>query len=64
MTGQLPRWADTNSAERFDRRFADRNVEFWQPRLVRLGRIESGHRVVDAGCGTGGFAAAIAESTG
>lgn len=34
------------------------------PLLVELGRIDAETSVLDVGCGTGGFARAIAESTG
>lgn len=64
MSGQLERWADTSSARHFDRRYAGDNLQFWVPRLIDLGRIRRGQWILDAGCGTGGFAAAIADLTG
>jgi ubiquinone/menaquinone biosynthesis C-methylase UbiE len=46
----------------FDRRFSEENVAFWVPRLVKAARITPGLDVLDIGCGTGGFARAIARS--
>ena len=45
-------------------RFTAENLAFWVPPLVELGRIAAGDSVLDVGCGTGGFAAAIADETG
>lgn len=50
--------------EHFDRRFRPESISFWVPLLVELGDIHEGTRVLDVGCGTGGFARAIAERTG
>jgi SAM-dependent methyltransferase len=47
----------------FDERFSEENLAFWVPILVRAARIESGLEVLDVGCGTGGFARAMAGST-
>lgn len=55
-SGRLP-------TEHFDRRFADDNLAFWIPRLINAARIDSGHTVLDVGCGTGGFTLAIATET-
>src|SRR5919197_2862349 len=44
-------------------RYPQDNVDFWIPRLVELGDLRQGQRVLDVGCGTGGFAVAIAEET-
>jgi ubiquinone/menaquinone biosynthesis C-methylase UbiE len=38
-------------------------VRFWVPELVAAARIERDQRVLDVGCGTGGFSRAIAETT-
>ncbi|MBO0737234.1 MAG: class I SAM-dependent methyltransferase [Alphaproteobacteria bacterium] len=40
---------------------AHRSLAFWVPLLIECAQIEAGHRVLDVGCGTGGFARAIAE---
>lgn len=45
-------------------RYPPDNLGFWVPLTVRLGRIRSGDDVLDVGCATGGFTAAIAETTG
>ena len=41
---------------------SDENVAFWVPILVRAAVIEVGLEVLDVGCGTGGFARAMARS--
>lgn len=46
----------------FDERFARENVAFWVPLIVEVGRMRNGDRILDVGCGTGGFATAIAEA--
>lgn len=54
--------SDRLPTEHFNARFSDDNVEFWVPLLVAEGRIKPGLDVLDVGCGTGGFARAIAAS--
>jgi SAM-dependent methyltransferase len=49
--------------EHFHRRFDPENVEFWVPLLVEAADIGPRQRVLDVGCGTGGFARAVAEAT-
>jgi ubiquinone/menaquinone biosynthesis C-methylase UbiE len=57
--------SDRVPAGEFDaERFTPENVAFWTPLVVELARIEAGLAVLDVGCGTGGFAAEIAETTG
>ena len=45
-------------------RYSEDNLSFWVPLLVEVGGIGARHRVLDVGCGTGGFTAAIAERSG
>jgi ubiquinone/menaquinone biosynthesis C-methylase UbiE len=47
--------------EHFNARFSQENLAFWVPILIDCARIEAGHRVLDIGCGTGGFTRAIAD---
>jgi ubiquinone/menaquinone biosynthesis C-methylase UbiE len=47
--------------EHFNARFSDENLAFWVPILIDCAQIEAGHRVLDIGCGTGGFTRAIAD---
>ena len=54
--------SDRLPVEHFDARFSDDNVRFWVPLLIAAARIRSGLKVLDVGCGTGGFARAIAAS--
>jgi ubiquinone/menaquinone biosynthesis C-methylase UbiE len=55
--------SDRLPVEHFDRRFSDENVAFWVPIFVDAAEIGGGLDVLDVGCGTGGFAAAIAEAS-
>jgi ubiquinone/menaquinone biosynthesis C-methylase UbiE len=54
--------SDRLPVEHFDERFSEENLAFWVPVLVELGRVEPGCRVLDIGCGTGGFSRGIAEA--
>jgi ubiquinone/menaquinone biosynthesis C-methylase UbiE len=54
--------SDRLPTEHFNARFSDDNVEFWVPLLIAAARITRGLDVLDIGCGTGGFARAIAVS--
>ena len=56
--------SDKLPTEHFDARFSDENVWHWVPLLVWAGEIGPSSRVLDVGCGTGGFARAIAASVG
>lgn len=56
--------SDQLPTEHFDARFSDANLRHWVPLLVRAGKIAPSSLVLDVGCGTGGFARAIAESVG
>jgi SAM-dependent methyltransferase len=47
--------------EHFNARFSEENIAFWVPILIDCAKIETGHRVLDIGCGTGGFTRAIAD---
>jgi len=47
--------------EHFNARFSEDNLAFWVPILIDCARIDAGHRVIDIGCGTGGFTRAIAD---
>jgi ubiquinone/menaquinone biosynthesis C-methylase UbiE len=55
--------SDLLPVEHFDERFSDDNVRFWVPIIVETARIGTEERVLDVGCGTGGFSRAIAETT-
>jgi ubiquinone/menaquinone biosynthesis C-methylase UbiE len=54
--------SDRLPTEHFDRRFSEENLAFWVPLLLRSARIPPGLEVLDVGCGTGGFARAIASA--
>jgi ubiquinone/menaquinone biosynthesis C-methylase UbiE len=45
-------------------RYSPDNLSFWTPVIIRLGRIQDDHEVLDLGCATGGLTYAVAESTG
>lgn len=62
--GQVTRWADRTSAPDFDRRYSADGVRFWVPKFIEFAAIGTGQIVLDAGCGTGGFGAAISTATG
>ena len=53
--------SDRLPTEHFDRRFSKENLAFWVPLLVESAHIEPHLEVLDVGCGTGGFARAIAR---
>jgi SAM-dependent methyltransferase len=54
--------SDRLPVEHFDERFSNDNLAFWVPAIVEAGRIKRGQRVLDVGCGTGGFSRGIAEA--
>lgn len=56
--------SDRLPTEHFDARFSEANLSHWVPLLVRAGEITSSTRVLDVGCGTGGFTRGIAASVG
>jgi ubiquinone/menaquinone biosynthesis C-methylase UbiE len=45
-------------------RYSPDNLSFWTPIIVRLGRVQHDHEVLDLGCATGGLTCAVAESSG
>lgn len=47
----------------FDTRFRPEVLDVWLPHFVRLAELAASHRVLDLGCGTGGFARALAQRT-
>ena len=55
-SGQLP-------TEHFNERFSDENLSFWVPLINECGGIAEEQTVLDVGCGTGGFTAAIASAS-
>jgi ubiquinone/menaquinone biosynthesis C-methylase UbiE len=54
--------SDRLPTEHFDERFSAENLDFWIPLLLKSAQITPGLEVLDVGCGTGGFARAIAGS--
>lgn len=54
-SGQLP-------TEHFNERFSEENLSFWVPLIIEHGGIAERETVLDIGCGTGGFSAAIASA--
>jgi ubiquinone/menaquinone biosynthesis C-methylase UbiE len=54
--------SDRLPTEHFDERFSEGNLAFWVPLLLKAAQITPGLEVLDVGCGTGGFARAIASS--
>lgn len=54
---------NTYSPEGFDQRYTSDNLSFWVSHFIRLGRISKKHRVLDIGCGTGGFTISIYKKT-
>jgi ubiquinone/menaquinone biosynthesis C-methylase UbiE len=45
----------------FDTRFRPELLDLWLPHFVELAGLAAQHRVLDLGCGTGGFARALAQ---
>lgn len=65
VASRRPLPSDRVPAAEFDaERFTPENVAFWTTLVVEVARIEAGQSVLDVGCGTGGFAAEIADATG
>jgi SAM-dependent methyltransferase len=54
--------SDRLPLDHFDSRFSDDNLAFWPPLFVELAQIRGGSRVLDVGCGTGGYSIAIAAT--
>jgi len=51
----------TYDPREFDTRFRPEMLDFWLPYFVKLVDLAASQRVLDIGCGTGGFARAIAQ---
>jgi SAM-dependent methyltransferase len=65
VASRRPLPSDRVPAAEFDaERFTAENVAFWTPLIIELAGIEAGQGLLDVGCGTGGFAAEIAEASG
>jgi ubiquinone/menaquinone biosynthesis C-methylase UbiE len=45
----------------FDTRFRPEMLDFWLPHFIKLADLAASQRVLEIGCGTGGFARAIAQ---
>jgi ubiquinone/menaquinone biosynthesis C-methylase UbiE len=54
--------SDRLPTKHFDRRFSEENLAFWVPLLLKSAQITPGLEVLEVGCGTGGFARAIASA--
>jgi len=54
--------SDRLAVDHFHSRFSDDNLRFWVPLFVEAAEIRPGSRVLDVGCGTGGYSIAIAET--
>lgn len=54
--------SDQLPTEHFNERFSDDNIAFWVPILVEAAQIMDDQRVLDVGCGTGGFSHAVATT--
>jgi SAM-dependent methyltransferase len=48
--------------EHFNTRFSPESIAFWVPLLIECAQIRAGNRVLDIGCGTGGFSREIANA--
>jgi SAM-dependent methyltransferase len=51
----------TYDPREFDTRFRPEVLDFWLPHFIKLADLAAAQRVLDIGCGTGGFARAIAQ---
>jgi len=50
------------AVDHFHSRFSDDNLRFWVPLFVEAAEIRPESRVLDVGCGTGGYSIAIAAT--
>lgn len=62
MVDPLSFRSDRLPTEHFNARFSADNLSFWVPLLIEAAQIDARCKVLDVGCGTGGFARAIAEA--